>query len=129
MLICEIFFPLACFARAEGRRLFRVDGCFEGIKDQLSACWKRGTAEEMVHDAGQSRGAVVNQIFEVNRQNFFLIEPAEIRRKAICDIREFDICVGPAQNADIKPRVEIRQRLIIFVMDVTGFHIGDVEDM
>ena len=88
MFVGEMFFPFASFARAEGRGLFRVDGCFEGIQDQLSGGGKRDAGEEMVHDAGQCRGAVVDQILEMNCQHFGLIEPTEVGGEASSDFEE-----------------------------------------
>ena len=91
MFVSEIFFPFTSLTRTESRGFFRVDGCFEGIQNQLSGSGKRGAGEEVIHNAGQSRGAGVDQILKMNRQHFLMIKPAKIRREAICDIREFDI--------------------------------------
>ena len=82
----EVFLPFTSFAGAEGRGLFRVNGGFEGIKNQLSGSRKRDAAEEVIHDGGESRLAVVDQVFEVNGQNFGAVKPAEIRFEAVCDI-------------------------------------------
>ena len=129
MFIGEMFLPLTGLAGAEGRGFCRVDGGFEGVEDQLSGRLKRNTAEEVVHDRGESRGSSVDQILEVNCQNLFSVEPAEIRFESVCDVREFDPGIGSSKNADLEPRIEIRQGLVIVVMHMPRFHIGDVKDV
>jgi len=129
MFLGEMFLPFAGLPRAEGRGFCRVDGGFEGVKDQLSGCLKRDAGEEVVNDAVQGLDPILNQVLEMNCQHFTLIQPVQIRSEAFGDVREFDVSIRPSQNADLEPRVEIGQGLIICVVDVARLHLCDVEDV
>src|SRR5215211_7903848 len=129
MLLSEMFLPFARFSRAKGRRTPWVDGRFDRIEDRGSGCLKRSAGKQMIHDLGQGYQTVMDQILKMESQYFGTTEPLEIRIKTIGDIREFDICIGSAQNADVQACVEIWQGCVILMVDMPRFHIGDVKDM
>ena len=129
MLLREMFFPLACFPGAERRGLGRVDGRLEGFENPLGGSRKRSADEEVVRDAGESLRARVDQVLEVDSQHFGTVEPAEVGRKTFGDVGEFDIRVGTSEDADFQSRVKIGERVVVIVVDVARFHVGDVEDV
>ncbi|MBK8422248.1 hypothetical protein [Candidatus Villigracilis saccharophilus] len=83
--------------------LFGLIEVSRGIQDQLSGRVKRSAGEEMLHDAGQYRGASQDQILKMNRQYFRLIEPSQIWASA-GDIQEFNIRIRSAENAGTSAR-------------------------
>ena len=129
MLICKILLPFAGLPGTEGRRTARVDGRFKGVKNQLPGRVKRDAGEEVIHDADQCRGAVVDQVFEMDCQHFGTIQPVQVGREACGDIWEFDIRVGSSENAGVEAGIEIGQREIILVVNVMLFNPADIKDV
>ena len=84
---------------------------------------------KVVNDPVQGRQALMDQIFKMQGQHLVMIEPAEIRRKTICDVWKFDIGVSPSQNADFKTCIEIGKRPVILVVNMAGFHIGHIKNV
>ena len=80
----------------------------ERIENPLAGRGNWCADEEMLQDAGQRRGAGVDQVFKVDGQHFGMVEPAEVGGKAVGDIRKFDpstrlragIRIGSSQDAD-----------------------------
>ena len=124
-----MLFPFTRLARSEGGGSARVDGILQIFQKQVSRGPKRGTDQEMVNDALQRPNAFVDQIFEMDLHNRWLIEPAEVRREAVGYVRKFDIEFGPPQNTNLESRVEIGQGLIVGVVDMVWLHLGDIENM
>ena len=83
----------------------------------------------MIEDQVKGPGTVVDQVFKMDFHHGRLIQPIEVRGKTVCDIRKFDIRIRPPQNADLEPRIEIGQGLVVGVVNVIRFHLGDVENM
>src|ERR671918_298184 len=58
-----------------------------------------------------------------------MLKPSQIRCKTIGDIWKFDIGILPSQDTDVEACIEIRQRLVILMMDMSRFHVGDIKNM
>jgi hypothetical protein len=83
----------------------------------------------VVHDAGQRLDPVLNQILKMYCQHLGLIQPIQIRCESFGEVREFHISIGPPQNADLEPRIEIGQGLIIRVVYMARLHLGNVKNV
>jgi len=129
VILAKILFPFAGFPRTERGGLTRVDGCLKRFEQSASFYLKWNTCQKMIDDAVQGSNAVMDQIFKVDFHHHRLIQPAKIRGKTPGDVGEFNICIRASQNADLKPRIEIQQRLVVSMMDVILFHLGDVENV
>src|SRR5581483_480220 len=125
----EKLFPFARPAGAEGGRLTRIDGRLERVKNHVARSCQRNAGEKVINDSIQRRGAIVDQIFKMNLHHFRMIQPAEIRRKALRDIWKFNVQLRSAQNTYFEPLVEVREGLIIIMMDMLCFHVGHIKNV
>src|SRR3972149_3514356 len=98
---------------------------------------KRDAGEEMVKDAVESRGAVVDQILKINLHYRELLKPSKVGSKAFSDVGKFHpstalragIGVGASEDANLEARVEIWKRGVVIVMDMPRFHVGHIKNM